>query len=172
MQTELSKMRYVPFFFWLLLSSFAFLPANRASATDSCSLLVNSALDVTHQLCNGTPSNQVCYGHHQVEAEPQPGFGPFRFAQVGDKLDVVGLQSLRLSPMSTTTDNWGVAWMNVEANLPGTKSVQDVTFLVLGDVQIINQVRGTKPIEATVVTVRNVNIRQAPTLNANVLGTL
>jgi uncharacterized protein YgiM (DUF1202 family) len=114
----------------------------------------------------------MCYGHVRLDAEPQPGFGPFDFVQPGDKINVTGIQSLRVSAMNPLTGDWGVAMLHVQANLPNAVPGQNVTLLVLGDVQIENQVSAQIPIPLTVTARANVNIRQSPTLDAFVMGTL
>ena len=165
-------MKYLVFLVWILLSSCVFTAPNFQSLEDTCSSLVASALEVTDQSCSGTVPDQLCYGHSMLDVEPQPGFGPFNFSQAGDKVEVAGLQSLRVSGMNTETDEWGVALMQVHANLPGTLSVQNVTFLIMGDVQIENRVPGLNPLDVTVAARGNVNIRTAPELDAFVAGTL
>lgn len=165
-------MKYLVFLVWILLSSCVFTAPNFQSLEDTCSTLVTSALEITDQYCGGTVPDQLCYGHSMLDIEPQPGFGPFNFNQAGDKVEVAGLQSLRVSGMNTATDQWGVALMQVQANLPGTLSVQDVTFLIMGDVEIENRVRGLNPVDVTVAARGNVNIRTSPDLDAFVSGTL
>jgi hypothetical protein len=165
-------MKYLVFLVWILLSSCVFTAPNFQSLEDTCSSLVTSALEITDQSCTGTVPDQLCYGHSLLDVEPQPGFGPFDFSQAGDKVEVAGLQSLRVSGMNTETDEWGVALMQVHANLPGSLSVQNVTFLIMGDVQIENRVQGLNPLDVTVAARGNVNIRTAPELDAFVSGTL
>lgn len=165
-------MKYLVFLVWILLSSCVLTAPNFQSLEDTCSSLVTSALEITDQHCGGTMADQLCYGHSMLDIEPQPGFGPFNFSQAGDKIEVAGLQSLRVSGMNTSTNEWGVALMQVQANLPGTLSVQDITFLIMGDVEIENRVRGVNPVDVTVAARGNVNIRTAPDLDAFVSGTL
>jgi hypothetical protein len=160
---------------WISLSSCVInVPSsqNVASAEDSCSTIVTAALEVTDQLCSATSINQACYGHAHLDAAPQPGFESFRFDRAGDRIDVTGLQSLRLSAMDVTAGVWGVALMHVQANLPGAIPAQNVTFLLFGDVEIDNWVTGIVPLEVSVAASGNVNIRQEPALDSFVMGTL
>ncbi|MBI1259569.1 MAG: hypothetical protein GC204_19040 [Chloroflexi bacterium] len=62
--------------------------------------------------------------------------------------------------------------MHVQANLPNAVPGQDVTFLILGDVDVKNNVTGIVPVEVTVAALSNVNVREAPTLDSFVSGTL
>ena len=157
---------------WMFLSSCVLSVPTSPRTEENCSAIVTSALEVTDRLCSPTSINQACYGHAHLDAAPQPGFESFRFSQAGDRIDVTGLQSLRLSPMDTAAGVWGVALMHVQANLPGAMPAQDVTFLVFGDVEIENQVNGTVPVVVSVAASGNVNVRQEPTLDSFVMGTL
>ncbi|NLF74671.1 MAG: hypothetical protein GX573_03175, partial [Chloroflexi bacterium] len=82
-----------------------------------CQQIVFQALELSSQLCEDTGRNQACYGHVQVEAQPQPGISDLLFQEAGDIVDVVNLQSLRLSPMDLEEEAWGVALMRLQANL-------------------------------------------------------
>ena len=165
-------MKYVVFLAWILLSSCVITVPSIPSPADTCATLVDSALKVTDQLCGATSLNQACYGHNQLEVEPQAGFGPFHFSHAGDKIDVMGLRSLRVSALDPTNGDWGVALMHVQANLPNAVPGQNVTFLILGDVQVKNTVTGIVPEEVTVAALSNVNVREAPDLDSFVSGTL
>jgi hypothetical protein len=103
-----------------------------------CPQIVAQALDATDRECNGTARNQICYGNVNLEATPQAGVENFQFAQPGDMVDITALQSLRLSSMNTTTQEWGVALMQLQANLPDTLPGQNVTILLFGNVEIEN----------------------------------
>jgi hypothetical protein len=55
-------------------------------------------------------------------------------------VDVAGVQTLTLSPLDQKQDTWGVAMLKLQANLPDTLPGQNVTFLLVGDVEIQNAV--------------------------------
>jgi hypothetical protein len=138
--------------------------ATRAAASIlSCPAIVQSALEATQTLCAATGRNQVCYGNILVSAEPQPGVTEFRFEQQGDIVSAESLQSLRLSAMDLDQGMWGVSLMRLQANLPDTLPGQNVTFLVFGDVEMVNRVapaaHGVVPITAT----STLNVRTRPT---------
>ncbi len=165
-------MKYLVLLVWIFLSSCAFAPSSIQPSANTCSAIVTSAMKATGQFCDGTQADQVCYGHVHLDAQPQPGFGPFQFSQAGDKVDVMGIQSLQVSAMDTTTGTWGVALMHVAANLPNTVDVQNVTLLFLGDVQVQNKVPAKPPVPVTVTALSNVNVRQQPELSSYVMETL
>lgn len=118
---------------------FCLAPAVLAQA-NACPAIVQTALDAADELCAGTGRNQACYGHIALTATAQPDVTDFRFEQVGDIADVSQIQSMRLNPMDAETQTWGVALMRLQANLPDTLPGQNVTFLLFGDVEIMNAV--------------------------------
>ncbi|PJF22677.1 MAG: hypothetical protein CUN56_04820 [Phototrophicales bacterium] len=113
---------------------------NHPQSSQSCPEVVQTALQAADALCEATGRNQVCYGNIQLEAVPQTDVTDFQFSQIGDIEDVTDLASLRLSPMDTTTGEWGVALMRLQANLPDTLPGQNVTFILFGDVELTNAV--------------------------------
>jgi hypothetical protein len=111
-----------------------------ALAQNTCPQIVQQALGSLDQWCGGTGRNQLCYGNVSIEAQPQPGVTDWRFEQVGDTVSIADLATLTLSQLQADEDKWGVALMRVQANLPDSLPGQNVTFLMFGDVEIINQV--------------------------------
>lgn len=104
-----------------------------------CAALMQSVTDVLDDICAATGRNQVCYGNILVEAEPNPAtadLSTFRFERLGDLLALADLRGMTLSPMDLTAGRWGVALMQVQANLPEALPGQNVTMLVFGAMQI------------------------------------
>jgi uncharacterized protein YgiM (DUF1202 family) len=85
-------------------------------------------------------------------------------------VDVVQVQSLRLSAMDTQTGQWGVVMLQIEANLV-TRDIlnadQDVQILLFGDAVLedANQF-------LTATAIENLNIRSQPATDATILGSL
>lgn len=104
--------------------------------TASCPELVRTALAVASEACEGIGRNQVCYGNIQLEGEPKAGIEEFVLEAPGDMVDAASLQTLRLSALDEDADMWGIALMNLQANIPATLPGQNVTFLLFGDVEI------------------------------------
>lgn len=113
-------------------------------ATD-CPQIVETALDAADEFCADTGRNQACYGHIALAADLRGDVADVVFEQPGDMVDVVSLDTLRLNPMDVETDEWGVALMRLQANLPDTLPGQNVTFLMFGDVEIRNAVAEDDP---------------------------
>lgn len=143
----------------------------------TCPVLVEVALEQTDDTCDPTNSNELCYGHSDLEADPQDGFDDLNLRQPGDTAQLTHVRALRLSPMDTELDIWGVAIMQVRALLTGSTSVtlteteesKDVTFLLFGNVALDNQVKFV-PVQAR----REANIRSAPSSgdDTKVIGAL
>ncbi|MAS32657.1 MAG: hypothetical protein CL610_01545 [Anaerolineaceae bacterium] len=104
-------------------------------AQGACPAIVQQALEAADELCVGTGRNQACYGHTAIEAVPQVD-SVVNFDAAGDIENLAAIQSLKLHPMDTVSQTWGVALLRLQANLPGTLPGQNVTFLMFGDVEI------------------------------------
>jgi hypothetical protein len=107
-------------------------------ADAACPEIVTRAMASTDANCVQTGRNQVCYGNVSLDVVPQTGVDSLNFDSPGDIIDLASLQSLNLSTMNTETQEWGVALMAVQANLPDSLPGQNVTILLFGNVQVEN----------------------------------
>jgi len=129
-----------------------------AQGDSTCPAIAVQALTLASEKCNQIGRNQICYGNVLLSAE---GRTPaFSLVNVGDRADVSNLATLTLSPMDESAQTWGVALLSLQANLPGTLPGQNVSVLLLGDVQIENAVPAVSQI--TVTTTANARIRKTP----------
>lgn len=131
----------------------------------SCPAITRQALETTKAMCDGTARNEVCYGHIQLEASPQPNVGTFQFDTAGDIASVADMASLRLSAMDTSGSVWGVALMRLEVNLLDQLKRDSVMLLLFGDVEITNRVEAVPSVTfpATVSTDgSNARVRSTP----------
>jgi hypothetical protein len=115
-------------------------PALILAQANTCPEIVSKALSAADAACKKTGRNQACYGNFNLSATGQPGAENFTFDKVGDVVNIADVQTLKLSPMSVDQDQWGVALMKLQANIPDTLPGQNVTFLLFGDVEITNAV--------------------------------
>jgi hypothetical protein len=78
--------------------------------------------------------------------------------------------------MDLANNQWGVALLSLQANLPGTLPGQSVTFILLGDAMVVNAVSEDEaqlPVDPIVVTTTtNTVLRSFGTENSNVLSTI
>jgi hypothetical protein len=110
-----------------------------ALAQDDCPALVKQAYDTIEAACQDTGRNQACYGNVLMQATPHEGVSNFSFSKAGDLANVADVQTLQLSSMSLTNNEWGIGLMKVQANIPDTLPGQSVVFVLFGDVQIGNE---------------------------------
>src|SRR5262245_3187579 len=99
------KFRVVFLLFTLLLC------ASIVAAQAACPDIVQHALQSADSLCAGTGRNQACYGNFALTAEAQPGASGFKFDKAGDITDVANISRLKLEPMNTDTNTWGMVIM-------------------------------------------------------------
>ncbi|MCA0454092.1 MAG: SH3 domain-containing protein [Chloroflexi bacterium] len=151
----------------LTLAAFSAVPAMAAD----CPALVQQALAATGTMCGSTAKNEACYGNINLTATPTFGVQNFRFSQPGDRVAVSDIKSLQLSPMTVDTGEWGVALMNIEANLPAAKPAT-VTLLAFGDVMLENAAAVPTLLDVQVTSSNPINVRQMPNMNAGVIGSL
>ena len=137
---------------------------------DDCPALVQSAITAIDNLCAATGLNQACYGSISLQANPQPGVTSFVFNKPGDLVRVADLKTLRADPFDAVKQQWGVALMRLQANIPDMLPGQMVSFLVFGDVQLDNHVPS---IAAPLVTLpSNTVLLGAPQTDGPVVGPL
>lgn len=157
---------------WTVLSLLFITPLIALTQNGECSALVKAALEATDKVCSDTSRNQACYGHIRLEAIPQSQSVPFKFNEVGDRVDVAHVGSLRLSPMDMQNDVWGVALMRVQADIPDKLPDTNVTMLVFGDVEVNNAVPEPVLADAIVKGPSNANIRRQPSNRAFVIASV
>lgn len=110
-----------------------------ALAQFDCPQLVIESLQAMGDNCTELNRNNACYGYDRVEAsfyETQP---EGTFTEPADRASLLDMQSLQTYAFDEETQ-FGVAAMNVQANVPNTLPGQGVIFLLLGDANVSNAV--------------------------------
>lgn len=160
--------------FILILAVVALIPLTAqdvpAGPPGACDAIVEAALDATDALCQGTERNHACYGNVMLEAQAHTDVTDFNFDEVGERASLGTLHSLNLSGLDLAGEIWGVALMQVQANLPDTLPGQNTTFLLFGDLSIEDLSEDYTTTEMTVST--GVNVRLVPSDTASLLGSL
>ncbi len=145
-------------------------------AQQNCPVVVQQALQTLGNNCSALERNSACYGYRRVQATFNEPVEENFFSQIADRAGLMDLQTLQTFPFDTTTNEWGIAVMNVQADLPNTLPGQAVTFLLLGDTQVQNAVapeaafQPVNPID--VITNGIANLRSVPDFNAPTTLTL
>jgi hypothetical protein len=156
---------------WLLSVALVIAQAN-------CSDLVLQALEAVDVNCSTAGRNEACYGYDQVEASFLVDVEDEFFSQVSNVSPIADIETIRTAPLNTETGVWGVAVMNIQADLPNTIPGQSVTFILLGDVEVENAVAPedafvpSDGLEVTVNIPTGANVRSGPGTNFNVVGGL
>lgn len=112
-----------------------------APASNNCESIMLQISQALDNFCSTTGRNQACYGNLLIDAEPSANvtdLTAFQFDRQGDIENLAELSALELSPMNQETGTWGVALMQVQANLPDTLPGQNVTVLAFGGMQIVD----------------------------------
>ena len=154
-------------------------PANSQPPTDddTCPIIVDKALAAVNDHCSGLDRNQACYGYVRVDATFAGEVDADVFSAPADITDITTLRSLHTTALNPEEDLWGVAVLNVQANVPLTLPGQAVTFLLLGNTQVENQVEAQKafvprdPVPVVVQAQERVNLRSGPGTVHNVVTT-
>ena len=143
-----------------------------------CPALIEEALAAVEQNCLNTGRNTVCYGNNLVQASFNQEVPPDVFDAPADTVELNTVRNLVTSPLNIPQNLWGVALLNVQANIAGTSPGQTTRFILLGDAQVENRVDPAQIfIPESTLGVRvtagvDVNIRTGPGTDYNVLGSV
>lgn len=137
---------------------------------DTCSELVLQALDTASVSCSNLDRNQACYGNMQIDVT---GRGEeFVFESVGDVVNVDQLQQLTAASYDEAAGVWGIGVLSLQANLPDTLPGQNLTAMVLGEVQIENAVVEGSTLPVTTNASTRVRSSTDTSSASNVLATI
>jgi LysM repeat protein len=108
-----------------------------AQPGSTCSTLVEEALDVLGSNCSELGRNTACYGNFSVDADfKQDVTEDVEFTNPTDRSPIEVIETLRTGAFDEENGVWGIAVMNVQANIPGTLPGQGVTYLLLGGAEV------------------------------------
>lgn len=174
------RLRYVSLLFTILLvvgGVTIFSTRSSAAQENTCSSVVEAAIAAMGENCGSLSRNNACYGYNNVSATFTEAVADDFFTQPSDQAGLITLQTIESAPLDTTINQWGVAVMSVQANIPNTLPGQAVKFILMGDAQVTNGVPpeaalqpGGEPVSLTVSVASN--IRTRPTTNSNVAGSV
>lgn len=147
-----------------------------SAQTNECSVFLDEALSALEDNCDGTGRNEACYGYNQISASFISEVSEDFFTQPSDKSDIAEIASINTAPFNANNSTWGVALMNIQANLPNTLPGQSVTFILMGDMEVENAVdpenvfNPSEGVEITITSPAGANVRSGAGLNFNVIG--
>lgn len=147
-----------------------------AIAQESCAVFLEEALSAVEMNCDELGRNEACYGYNRVEASFLSDVDDTFFAQPADVTAVESIETIRTAPLSTDDEEWGVAVMLLQANLPETLPGQNVTFVLMGDTELENAVapedafQGGETVDVTVTFAQGAAIRSGAGDTFNTIG--
>jgi hypothetical protein len=153
-----------------------FAVASTVALQNDCPALVQTALEELGQNCQSLERNNACYGYNKLAATFNEAQPDDFFTQVSDRTPLNVLDTLTTTPLDAEAGTWGVALMKVQANVPNSLPGQAVTFILLGDAEIRNDVSPADaftpadPVDVTIIG--NVNIRSGASALSNVVGSV
>jgi uncharacterized protein YgiM (DUF1202 family) len=160
---------------WLILGLLVVLPTAAATLQGgTCPPLVERALNEAGRECANLPRNSACYGFNQVSAQFSTEIAEGFFSQPADTAELTTLQSISTAALDEALGRWGVAVLNVQANLPNSLPGQGVRFILFGESVLENAVPADQAVQAVTPVAISVttaaNLRSGPSRSANILG--
>lgn len=161
-------MKRLPIWVMTLIS---LLSVSAVLAQDSCSALVTQALRALDNNCVDLTRNSACYGYNQVSASFSEPVAEDFFAKPSDMASLAMVETIQTTPLDEATQTWGVALMNVQANIPNSLPGQSVVFMLIGDAELENAVSPEEiftpatPVTLTVAVTANVRSGAGTTFN-------
>ena len=119
----------------LWLFSLLFLSVAVAAQSDTCPPLIYESIVQTNEVCSATGRNQICYGSTAIDVQIRDD-ADITFAQPGDLSSLTEIESIQTSALDMINEEFGIALMQVQANVPDAIPGQVVTFLLMGDASV------------------------------------
>ncbi|MEL6148630.1 MAG: DUF11 domain-containing protein [Chloroflexota bacterium] len=136
------------------------------SSDEACPAIVSDALAELESSCAGIGRNAACYGNNNVLADFNREFEEAFFTSPGELADLIDVNNIETGPLDIDNRLWGIALMNVQANIPGTLPGQNVVMMLLGDTYVENDVPEesafTSDTTVPVTTSRDVPLTENP----------
>lgn len=131
---------------WLFGSLFISVAVTAQS--DTCPPLIYESIVQTNEVCNTTGRNQICYGSTSIDVQIRDN-ADISFAQPGDLSALDEVESIQTSALDVINEEFGIALMQVQANVPNSLPGQVVTFLLMGDASVTDSASdGQRPMDA------------------------
>lgn len=139
---------------------------------DACNSMVEEALRLIAARCLDVGRNEACYGNSAISATLHDD--ALAFETPGDIIPVSAIDALITRPINPDSQEWGVAMLNLQADLPDADD--SVQILVFGGAQVIpttTQLAADTPTcHFTNSSGHNLNLRAGPGENFGVFDVL
>lgn len=143
---------------------------------DACPVLVQRALDDLGSNCSVLDRNSACYGFNRVDATFAQVMDAGFFSEPADRAGLESFERIATAPLDVDQNYWGIALLNVQANVPGSLPGQAVVFLLMGDTEVENAVDPdnmyvpTDPVVVKALT--DASLHSGPAANTNIVGSI
>lgn len=141
---------------------------------DACDSVVAAALASVEEHCADLGRGEACYGYARIDASFWPDAATTAFDAPADRAPLRDLQTIATAPTDLDASEWGVALLNVQADLAGALPGAAVQMLLMGDASVESAVspdEAAVPVEPVAATATaSANVRSAPSTNANIVG--
>lgn len=148
-------------------------PTSFAQSSDTCDTLITRALQEIGTACVENGRNETCYGNVLVSATLTDD--NLNFRETGDIVPVTSLEALITRPANPETGEWGVALMDLTADLPEDADGL-VRMVLFGGVEVTPTVEQVVPdaptCQFTNTNASNLNMRGGPGLTYRVVDVL
>jgi len=151
----------------ILFAMLAFVSSGLAQEAN-CDAIMQTAFEQLDQSCSTFPGSAACFGSSATASligNPVDGF-----KKTGDQLPLSDIKTVNTLVQN---NQWGLAMLQVHANIPLQLSEQGVKFVLTGDVQIenmVDQATSFTPVPSILVTpLVAANLRSSPNTDARVL---
>jgi hypothetical protein len=157
----------------LLLVALMVVPGDTVAQGNSCPVLVQQALEQMGDNCSGLGRNNACYGYTRVDSSFVTVSTEDFFNQPADRAALADLQTISTQPLDLDLNQWGIALLNVQANVPNALPGQAVVFMLMGDTEVTNTVdpadafEPADPVDVTLA--QAAQVFTGPANNTNVL---
>lgn len=135
-----------------------------------CPALGQPIIDSARQSCAEVGQNQACYASAEVTVQPRPNIR-LDFSEPGDVVTLSALESLSTSAFDPETETWGIAVLNIRANLVEGH----LTAAAFGQVEITNGSQASSDflsLEITIADPTGANLRGEPSAGAAIVRQL
>lgn len=105
-----------------------------------CSEVVESAFASIPQHCAELGRDELCYSHPYTEASFADAAQATSFEMPAQRVSVADLSSIRTSGLDLEGPRWGVAVLNLGANLPRTRAGPGVIVMLAGAAEVVNDI--------------------------------
>jgi hypothetical protein len=167
------RSKSIPLF---MLLAFAVSPLWGLAQEATCHDVAVKALQALGANCDGLDRNTACYGSKNISATFNGSASADSFSNPADHMSIVDIKSLATSPLDASKNEWGIAVMNVQADVPDPLAGQGLNIFLLGDATFENGVAPEDvlpPVIPVDVTTRTAsNLRSAPGTNTDVVASV